>query len=364
MEPAAFSTSALPGIPTWERDIDVFAPPELLTTLQERTGATSLQVLATTLRGFEGVLFESLSQNGRTPWVLPLGVRSTRRRRHGLQFCPRCLSESLYFRRSWRLAFSVACTRHYCLLFDACPKCDAPIEIHRRFDGSKRSTWASSLGQCCQCGTDLARARALRIASNHRLIQHQRMLERALVDGSVMVGDQQIRTLLFFKGLQTLSLAAISSKVGSQIQFELDTIGRRSDAPWTTGGQKFIEELPLDTRFCIVDTVPILLEEWPKRFLDFANRVGLTASRIATIDSKMPYWLSSVVREHLYRPGYVPNEAELISVATYLNARGRPITRRALREFVGVRFDKRPKMWRRIGRLAKTTTPPEPMDYR
>ena len=117
----------------WNRDVDRLAPKKVKEILARISGATIEQVGNTTLRAYEGILFEQLNMNGMSRWKLPLGIFHRSRRRPGLLFCPQCLDEDTepYFRKRWRLALSTVCTKHRCYLLDACPECESPLAPHR-----------------------------------------------------------------------------------------------------------------------------------------------------------------------------------------------------------------------------------------
>jgi hypothetical protein len=59
-------------------------------------------------------------------------------------FCPHCLRENGYFKRSWRHGLVTACAKHRCELVDTCPSCGQTID-HAR-----------SNAFFCDCGQELA----------------------------------------------------------------------------------------------------------------------------------------------------------------------------------------------------------------
>lgn len=65
-------------------------------------------------------------------------------REDGTVFCPRCLSEALYWRRSWVFRPTCICLKHQRLLLDRCGHC-----------GSTLSPARASLHQCNHCQGDL-----------------------------------------------------------------------------------------------------------------------------------------------------------------------------------------------------------------
>lgn len=144
----------------WNRDIDKCADDRILRVLAERTGTPLERVRATTLAAYEGVLYERHNALGNTFWIMPLGIYHRVRRMHGTQYCPACLTEDRepYFRCEWRLAFVTVCTKHKCLLFDACPRCNATINFHRDELGERGKQVATGMARCFSCKLDLRTA--------------------------------------------------------------------------------------------------------------------------------------------------------------------------------------------------------------
>ena len=75
-----------------------------------------------------------------------------------VQYCPVCLGgiTTAYPRRGWRFSFEVVCSRDGCLLFDACWKCGALVDL-------LSSTVPSLEFLCGKCGAQLAKAPSLRM---------------------------------------------------------------------------------------------------------------------------------------------------------------------------------------------------------
>ena len=117
-----------PGMQIWNRDVDRLAPPELVRDMATGTGESVIRAHRTTLRTFEGVLFERLPQSA-GGLMTSIGVYHRARRGYGLRYCPRCLDEepTAYFRKAWRVLNITTCLEHGVQLRDSCPDCDAPI---------------------------------------------------------------------------------------------------------------------------------------------------------------------------------------------------------------------------------------------
>ncbi|MBB5574685.1 TniQ family protein [Rhizobium paranaense] len=129
-----------PGM--WSASLDLKLPGDIARQLCANTGVSSDQLSAMTL-------------SHALPKQLLLPLRNSRRRDRStwLQFCSQCLAEDSqpYFRRRWRLATRVSCTKHGCRLRDRCPCCRSRIAV---FNGNRLVPQHF----CARCGYDLRRA--------------------------------------------------------------------------------------------------------------------------------------------------------------------------------------------------------------
>ncbi|MDP1666117.1 MAG: TniQ family protein [Methylobacter sp.] len=117
----------------WTNDIDRNPGEDRMHTLSKFSGKdlddlnqSILLPIASTILGREP------TANELWPWLLTTGTRN-RLRKGGIQYCVECLKEDKkpYFRREWRFAWHVGCSKHGQSLRDSCPHCNAPLEPHR-----------------------------------------------------------------------------------------------------------------------------------------------------------------------------------------------------------------------------------------
>lgn len=132
----------------WSAALDLSLPSDVANLLRSNTGVSTNKLTAMTL--CRGLL---------KPLLLPLRSNGRRDGSTWLQFCPQCLAEDVhpYFRRRWRLASLITCTRHGSRLRDRCPSCRSRIAI---FDQSELAPQHF----CVRCGYDLRRAWAIAIS--------------------------------------------------------------------------------------------------------------------------------------------------------------------------------------------------------
>lgn len=143
--------------PLWNRDIDRLSPNWLIAEMCSHTGLSIEIGQATTLRGYEQILYPHFHSAGLLRWILPLKMYHRTRNGFGMQFCPACLAQDLepYYRRRWRVGFTVFCPTHNCMLNDRCPRCEAPVIFHRLELGRPDVVNVGPLSACFKCGFDL-----------------------------------------------------------------------------------------------------------------------------------------------------------------------------------------------------------------
>ena len=141
----------------WNRDIDRLAPDWLINELSLRTGTPIEIAQVTTLRAYEGQLYQRFRTAGTLPWIQTLRMYHRKRVGFGQQYCAACLAgdDSPYFRRAWRVSFNTVCPRHKLMLRDRCPACQTGVSYHRMEMGRSLNADALELANCHECGFDL-----------------------------------------------------------------------------------------------------------------------------------------------------------------------------------------------------------------
>jgi hypothetical protein len=71
------------------------------------------------------------------------------------RFCPHCIAEEPYIRKSWRYAFSYACPDHGCLLLERCTECGESIDFEKLNISKMDDLNIKDLCSCLSCGADL-----------------------------------------------------------------------------------------------------------------------------------------------------------------------------------------------------------------
>ncbi len=215
----------------WNRDIDRYIPEWIVTKLSEKSGISAEKIDRTSLRRFQGILFDKVRPSGHLTWVNSLQIYHRKRVGYGLLFCPLCLAEDYepYFRVSWRVACYTFCPKHKVILHDRCSHCGAGVAFHRQEMGNMQETAFRPLKFCWQCKTDLACTETQPVTawSGNTLEQWRRLLvwlEHYPVESSQNSYRDSLKILHHFATLLTSQRLApklysyLCLKTGSQPQ--------------------------------------------------------------------------------------------------------------------------------------------------
>lgn len=269
------------SLPLWTRDLDRLAPAELLRELGRRTGLPADPLESATLRSLVGSVFTELPTGGPISWLMTLGVFHRQRRLAGLMCCTQCLreDETPYFRKSWRLSWVTACTRHKCMLVDRCA-CGATLQPHRVDMRHRRLlTEGASLAACWSCGSDLRSIAAQ--GADPEVLTLLAYAERAVEFGHVDVaGRNGLHSILFFQGLRVLLLATL----------RLDRSARAN----SEGSTRF-DELPVHRRADNLRQVSRLLTDWPDAFHRTFSSEKNVYSHFTRHSPSRPFWVDEEV---------------------------------------------------------------------
>lgn len=216
--------------------------------------------------------------NGVTPGVLAYGIYHRKRKRHGLQYCPKCLAHEPYLRKEWRFALQFGCPIHGVLLLDACPRCDAPLMPHRRYDGN--------FAKCSECSASL-------IIESTELhdddIAVCKAINRLYVTKEIKIGQQTVTIDQAIAGLRVL-FGFVATDPGAP-----DLLGRlrdKIDVPPPRLRFDSLETSRVDFRTWAIPLCYSLFTNWPDRFIDLCHDCGIVRSRVADPRLKgLPQWL-------------------------------------------------------------------------
>ncbi|ROT94731.1 hypothetical protein EB809_18820 [Marinobacter sp. R17] len=311
----------------WNRDTDRFLQPLLLSQLEKYTGQPQATLQHLSLRYYESILFDHLSEVGNAPWLIPLGIYHRRRRRFGIHYCPVCLAEDRdpYFRRKWRLAFYVACEKHRCLMESGCPRCSAPVTYYRLGMGRSFEIKKYKLSTCASCGYNMGWSKPRQLHSADP------QTENILFD-LLQTFDRQgwhppvpsaYSALLFFKGLITL----VRLLGRRSVRQRLEPLASEYQLPNQPNRHCEFEISSIEVRSMLLMAALKLIQNWPDRFVEVCQTTGLTNSRITGDLLNEPFWLSQTIRCNLSRPNTALPVEEAKSIHQYLQKHNLPFTK-------------------------------------
>jgi hypothetical protein len=297
-----FAKVAFPGVSVWNRDVDKAAPTAVLSVLAKRTPALLDTIHQTTLKRYEGRLYEHHNPNGNTPWILPLGIYHRTRRHRGLLFCPDCLradGSNPYFRTQWRLALALVCPKHQVLLQEQCPWCEQPIMFFRQELGRKSNLADTPISTCFHCKGDLAQSAC--IPAPVPLVDAQVEWYRILTEGwTTAVAYPH----LYFVVLRQLAQILCSRKaaclplqiaLANLVNLDLPNVALNNVQEALS-----FEHLPLASRRVLLLQAHWLLTDWPNRFISFMKQHRIASTPLFQDMTEIPFWYFSVVQENLY----------------------------------------------------------------
>lgn len=309
--------------PVFTRDIDKLEIPSLSSRLMLETGIESCILQDTSLKSFEGTLFETLRSDGSGRWTLPLGIYHRTRRRRSVQYCPLCLAEDSipYYRKLWRLSFVTICPIHNCVLLDCCPHCHAPIDYLRLGIGRREfEVPPRSIDRCSTCGETLWKCNPPPAYPFNDISLPYLSFMRSVYRGELSIsGLSEPLSLSEYNGLRILVGRFVCPRAKEFRCRVKQEIGLSIKAD---GGGLGFDFWPLSDRLSAITLALWILEDWPSRFCRLAVGTKLSKSAFSDCFDDMPFWLSVVVESLLNKSEYVISDdemtaAERIIVAKY-----------------------------------------------
>lgn len=135
----------------FSRDVDVWAPKDLINKLVWKSGYSYEQIYNLTLKSYIGTLLPIFNPSGWNKYFSYIKARARSNKLYGQKYCVKCLQEDKnpYFRKKWRLKTVTRCKKHKIEFRDRCPSCEMPISLYKfNRDGF-------GFCRCWHCGTKL-----------------------------------------------------------------------------------------------------------------------------------------------------------------------------------------------------------------
>lgn len=218
-----------------------------------------------------------------------------------------------------------------------CTQCKAPIIFHRHGVGREKAPHVSQLRLCHACGADLGSAtprypqwpdestgiHLMALASDFEACPWSRLVEGVPC------------AVPFFAGMHQI-LCLLNGRYGERLQ---RTFCPDMGVDVLRPSRTYFERLDIDSRLALVLRACWLLQEWPERFVRCCRAMGMSRSRVAELPGTLPYWLETVLLDHLDFRTYIISEQEVSEVANYLIAHGKEVTLDALMPLLGQQRD-------------------------
>lgn len=192
--------------------------------------------------------------------------------------CPKCLSQSQYYRKQWDFAAITSCPLHQIMLLEKCPGCGKPI------------TWFRKSISHCRCGTDWRQTQTARLSKSEVVVSQ--LIYKGFQLPCPQIQKPRDNNPLYDVDLPSL-LSALFLITSQQEGRNGDTLGKHI-FPGRTSAENHRGLLAAFATF----------EHWPSNFHRFLDQ--LTAAR-------GPKRTASGVREcfgplyqRLYDPKYLP----------------------------------------------------------
>ena len=332
-----FTRLGLPVFEVWNRDIDKTAQPELLELIAKRTGKTLSEIEQATLT-FENILVSGKIAPGRSQWVMPLGIYHRTHRNLGLSFCPTCLNEDEvpYFRRSWRLAFSVICVKHRIKMHDCCPQCGAAVTFFRHDFKDKSDSHPLNMAECYYCNYDLRLVQPTEVKDT-TFLNFISNLQSILQTDIAYVNNIPIYSFLYFAGIRQLLKLITLDRYGIKLRNAIENQSCIFMNPFQKNKhQNSIETLPIGVRSDALKLLAWLMQDWPSRFVSTVKKSNLTRSRLERDMGYLPYWFESVISQYFDQRTYSPSNEEINYAFLWLSKNRDHVTRKALINSLGL----------------------------
>lgn len=333
LSPVKLYGAALPGAYRYTRDLDRYIEPHLLDSLAERTGVSKQRLLGATLARWAGKIFDVDDGLGKLPW-LPVAGGDDGQRSFGQQVCPACLREDAqpYLRASWRVAFVTTCDRHRQQLIDRCPECGEAIQVLRAgLNGAVR---------CWKCQADLGQSRTDAAHDDADIQRQNRLLDIATAGWAALGQYGPVYSFVYFRILNVAFRLLATGRHAAPLRAWCEIFQPSADGTSTVPRIRQIELLNARSRRELIRMAVFLLEDWPIRFIEACQCVGLSSRDLLKAGRTHPYpfAFAHAVEMHLSSQVRAVPAEEVESAKSYLRDREVTPTYRALANLLGVKI--------------------------
>lgn len=291
-----------PKVAIFERDIDRNVKDQVIQDIAVRTNCSYEEVKSSSLRYFEHKLYDPSDKkyNSRTKWMLPIERIGFKHKRKGLMYCPGCLKRDKkipYYRKAWRLSFSLTCVHCGCYLYDCCPWCGVPICFFRNSIGISNQVTFKNWVTCSNCKRDLRDGKI--IDAPKEIVEMQKHLYEILEFG---LSSKVIYPIQYFDVLH--QIVRLLSTYRSRFQPLRRDLFKEHKIPFfiVQSDRTIFELLEYDKRIQVITLAYWLLNDWPERFLFYCRKHRLRSTDVLFGLKNAPFWYERIVLDEIYRP--------------------------------------------------------------
>jgi hypothetical protein len=268
----SFYSYHLPKTAIWARDIDRSVSDSTLQKISVMSGLSFERLKDMTLQSNPYSLHQgsekSESCRAVYPWLNAMGIYHNTRRRFGLQFCPHCINADPFYKKPWRVSLVTVCPQHCCNLFDACPRCGAPVIPHRNH---------VSLLNCHKCQRPLTKF----ISSQSDSVSIDKRLK--------------LQNMYLNSGGNFFSINAAPTEIFSGVHALLGILRKHRSHSKSVNrfemGAGPIELLRLNERANVSLFIYALLDAWPNSIREIANELKLNQRHVGQYS--YPSWIKT-----------------------------------------------------------------------
>ena len=296
-----FTRICFPGVQFWNRDIDKSVPNSVLTELAKLTNSTFPQIFNSTLKSYDGILFENHNDfKCNSNWIVPLGLYHRTWRNAGLMFCPGCLRgfDEPYYKKEWRLSLSVACIECNSILLDRCPNCKSPVSFFRAELGQKSKSPNNDIDRCFSCHFPLYKSKITH--ADDGIICIQQMINDCINYGW---SENVIYPIQYFSVLHHLLKIIVGKRsISLQLKRYLSKELKIKTIVTEGGYSNRFDVLSVNERIYGLKLATWLLDDWPARFIYvFKKQVPTHSTELLRDFIDPPFWFWEVVYKNFFQ---------------------------------------------------------------
>lgn len=294
MQTSAFCSAVFLGERFTFREIDKTFDFEMMANLSLGTGIPIDRIWEASLLSDSGYVFD-FRPVGTTGWIFPT-ASADGENGNGLAYCPLCLEEAPYYRRSWRFAFNTACPKHRVFLMRGCSSCGKPYNYY--YGATEFPTGSSLLVTCRWCGADLRNAASDQADAGliDGVLKVQEFINQGIVQDAFSIPDYgHVHARPYLTAYRACMVSLVD-----EAQAKWVLVNHAGDLPPDIDlsvlrrgvASNMLEYRPMAgiaTLMCLGD---VIMGEWPHRFLRYAKKNRITPTEFFASTDIVPYWIA------------------------------------------------------------------------